>query len=77
MGMSAFLHGHVHGARALSRYDCRLCRPYPLSGDHLAAERQVGESASPRRDAGSSIAQNPCRIKRFLGDQGDSWIPLL
>ena len=34
------------------RYDCRIERPHPtVSWNHLAAEWQVGEGASPRRDA--------------------------
>jgi len=42
-------------------------RPHPtlLCGDHLAGERQVGESASPRLDVLRSIDQNENRIKNL------------
>jgi hypothetical protein len=34
------------------RLDCLIQRPHPASyGDHLAADRQVGEGASPSLDA--------------------------
>jgi len=63
------LHDRLHGGLVRSRYDCPF-GPHPtlVCGDHLAAERQVGESASPRLNVPRSIDQNEPEIEILADD---------
>ena len=54
------------GGLANLRYVCRLNGHIPLCGNHLAADRQVGERASTRLDV---VGQYGPLLRDFQGSQ--------
>jgi hypothetical protein len=56
-----------------TRYVCRLIGHIPVFGDHRACGKPVGESASPRLDAGRRMEQGEKRSQvSSVSTQGQS-----